>query len=213
MPQELSEALGHPQVWRGRSRIARRDTARATPSGHPSLDRVLPGGGWPLGALTEILASHPGVGEFSLLLPALAGVTSGGRCAVLVDPPWVPYPPAMHGHGVDLANLLVVRTGSGEQSRWACEQALRGAQGGVVLAWPQDRKDSFPQLRRLQLAARANRQTAFLFRPATAAGSASPSSLRVHLQADERHLHVSVLKSRGARPGTTARIRRVPAWA
>ena len=208
MSPTLREALDHPLVWRGCSRAVNPDARRATSSGHPQLDQVLPGGGWPLGALTEILTAQPGLGEVSLLLPALAHCTSTGRYAVLVDPPWVPYPPAMCGHGVDLAHILLVRTGSGEESLWACEQALRGAQGGMVLAWPRGRKNGFPHLRRLQLAARARRQTAFLFRPAEVAGSASPAGLRIHLHADEQHLHVTVLKSRGGRPGTAVRIRR-----
>ncbi|MEI8324881.1 MAG: hypothetical protein WCH44_05835, partial [Betaproteobacteria bacterium] len=41
-------------------------------SGHPALDAQLPGGGWPVGALTELLQMQSGTGEWGLLLPALA---------------------------------------------------------------------------------------------------------------------------------------------
>lgn len=200
--------LDHPAVWRGRSGNTAHNGLSTLPSGHDALDEILPGGGWPLGALTEILAPRPGLGEFSLLLPTLAGITAQGRYAVLVDPPWIPYPPAMRGHDVDLQRLLLVRTHDTAESLWACEQGLRAAHNGAVLAWPQDGKERFSQLRRLQLAARSSRQCAFLFRPAEAVGSASPAGLRLHLQADETHLEVSLLKGRGARPGTSVRLHR-----
>src|SRR5579862_5430764 len=41
-------------------------------SGFDELDRRLPRGGWPLGALIELLCFAPGIGELSLLLPAPA---------------------------------------------------------------------------------------------------------------------------------------------
>ena len=46
-------------------------------SGFPRLDAELPGGGWPRGALTELLAEHEGIGELGLLLPALAACGTG----------------------------------------------------------------------------------------------------------------------------------------
>ncbi len=197
----------HPDVWRGWQ--GRRD-APAVSTGHPGLDQVLPGGGWPVGALTELLASRPGLGELSLLLPMLAATTASGHSVLLVDPPWAPYPPAMCGHGVDLRHVMLVRTGSAGDSLWACEQALRGTHGGTVLAWPQEGTPGggFAQLRRLQLAAHANCQAAFLFRPASVAGSASPATLRIHLEADDRQLNLTLIKGSGIRPGTTVRLHR-----
>ena len=58
-----------PELWKGRCPNGAR---RTLPSGHARLDERLPGGGWPVGALTEIITPHPGLGELSLLLPALA---------------------------------------------------------------------------------------------------------------------------------------------
>ena len=86
-----------PNLWRGRLQ------SRPAPvlcTGHESLNQALPGGGWPLGALTEIHSTTTGSGEFSLLLPALAKATAGMQWAIMVDPPWIPYPPALHGRGV-----------------------------------------------------------------------------------------------------------------
>jgi len=176
------------------------------PTGHGGLDEWLPDGGWPLGDTIELLTGQPGLGELGLLLPALAQATSAGRWAVLVDPPWIPYPPALRGHGVDLGRVLLVRTRRPTDALWACEQTLSGLRGGMVLAWPSPAV-RFPQLRRLQLAARSGRQAVFLFRHSDAAAQAAPAALRLHLRVDDQTLQVSLLKGRGARPGSTVRLR------
>jgi hypothetical protein len=166
-----------PRLWRGQEPNCHQ---RTLSTGHERLDTHLPGGGWPVGAVTELLTSQPGLGEFSLLFPALAEISHNGQWLILVDPPWVPYPAALQGHGLALERLLLVRTDSARESLWACEQALHGIRGGAVLAWPED--VSFARLRRLQLAAEANAKLAFLFRPGQVLTSASPCALRLHLQ-------------------------------
>ena len=60
----------HPALWRG-SQLAR-GAQRVVPTGHDRLSRELPGGGWPRGALIELLTRQSGVGELRLLAPALA---------------------------------------------------------------------------------------------------------------------------------------------
>jgi protein ImuA len=208
MPASLPHALRHPLLWQGSRRHGRYPTLV---TGHERLDQVLPGGGWPLGALTELLVPRDGVGEFSLLLPTLARVSTQGGWVVLVDPPWTPYPPAMRGHGIDLQRLLVVDTKDADASLWACEQALRGVRGGVVLSWLRGERHraGFTHLRRLQLAARDGRKGAFLFRPLDDASKASPAALRLHLEAEERALQVTVLKCRGQRPGVRVRLQNI----
>ena len=194
---------GHPALWRGKQR---RHEQAVLATGHARLDQALPGGGWPLGDTVELLTARPGLGEFSLLLPALAQVTAAGRWALLVNPPWTPYPPTLCGHGVNLARLLLVQAPRAEDALWACEQALRGLHGGMVLAWapPTAR---FAQLRRLQLAARSGSKVAILFRAAGAAASATPAPLRLHLQAGGDELQLRVLKCRGAKPEGLIRLR------
>ena len=51
------------RVWQA-SRLAHAGAA-ALPTGFATLDAELPGGGWPAGALVELLADRPGVGEQS----------------------------------------------------------------------------------------------------------------------------------------------------
>jgi len=40
-------------------------------TGYPALSRDLPGGGWPAGALVDLLVRQTGVGELRLLRPPL----------------------------------------------------------------------------------------------------------------------------------------------
>ena len=196
-PTTLKQLLGAtPQLWKGQRP---NHSQRSLPSGHTRLDACLPGKGWPLGAVTELIARKPGLGEFSLLFPALAEIGQRGQWLILVDPPWIPYPAALHGHGLRLERLLLVRTQSKKESLWACEQALRGHRGGAVLAWPE--RIAFSHLRRLQLAAHEHGNLAFLFRPEHAANAASPAALRLQLEAGSQHsTRISVLKCRGSRP-------------
>ena len=56
----LNDILVRPDVWRGRLAEA---AVPALSSGFPVLDAELPGGGWPRGALTEILVDGVGLGE------------------------------------------------------------------------------------------------------------------------------------------------------
>jgi len=191
-----------PQLWTGRQ-FSRGQ--RTLPTGHARLDARLPGGGWPLGAVSEIIATNPGLGEFSLLFPALAELGGQHQWVVLVDPPWIPYPGSLQAQGLRLERLLLVRTRDEKDSLWACEQALCSGRGGAVLAWPQ--RVGFARLRRLQLAAEANAKLAFLFRPESALREASPAALRLHMAAGgPQDAALRVLKCRGSRPLEPIRI-------
>ena len=193
-----------PQLWKGR-RFSQGQSA--LPTGYARLDARLPGGGWPLGAVSEIIAASPGLGEFGLLFPALAELGGRGLWVVLVDPPWIPYPGSLRAQGLLLERLLLVRTRDAKDSLWACEQALCSGRGGAVLAWPQC--VGFARLRRLQLAAEATAKLAFLFRPASALREASPAALRLHMEADgPQDAALRVLKCRGSRPPEPTRIPR-----
>jgi len=59
-------------LWRAQERpCGASPLAAGLPTGHAELDRCLPGGGWPRQGLIEILTDRNGIGELSLLLPAL----------------------------------------------------------------------------------------------------------------------------------------------
>jgi protein ImuA len=204
----LSALLQRPDLWRGDTLA--QAAQEGVSSGFTELDEVLPGGGWPRGALTELLPQGTGFGEVSLLLPALAGLGAEAGWIVLVAPPWLPHAPAWQAVG--LARLLVVRAEPSE-APWACEQLLASGSLAALIAWlPQVHSQA---LRRLQLSLERRPSLAFVFRPAPAASRASPAPLRLSLTASERSLAVSILKRRGpplARPLSLA-VPRPLAWA
>ena len=199
----MSDLTSHPLLWRGKQ-VSHHIAALST--GHGALDAVLPGGGWPLGAVTELVNATAGCGELSLLLPALARLSRENHWISMIDPPWIPYPPALHGHGLALEKLLLIRTQNRGESLWACEQVVRGLPRGAVLAWPDGL--SFGEVRRLQLAAERTRKTVFLFHERKAANTSSPAALRLQLTAADGDLQIRVLKCRGQRPASGIRIRR-----
>jgi protein ImuA len=196
------DALAGGTVWRADELARNTGATRAT--GHAALDAALPGGGWPVGALVEVLQPQAGQGEWRLLLPALVMRTQPGQppgALVLVNPPHRPFVPGLAAQGLDAARLLVLQgpaLASDAAARvWACEQALRCAGVAAVLAWlPQVRPE---QLRRLQMAAHNFQQSLFVMRPLAAQHEASPAVLRLLLEAGEGAdaLTLRLLKRRG----------------
>ena len=200
--QGLPDITGQAAVWRA-DELAR-NVGATRPTGHAALDAVLPGGGWPVGALVEVLQPQAGQGEWRLLLPALGVGTPpapSGGALVLVNPPHRPFVPALAAQGLDASRLLVLQgpmlARDAAARVWACEQALRGAGVSAVLAWlPQVRPE---QLRRLQMAAQNFQQLLFVMRPLAAQQEASPAVLRLLLEPgeDADALTLRLLKRRG----------------
>lgn len=183
-----------PGVWRaGEIDLA---LPAGVSSGHARLDIELPGGGWPRGALTEILHDGSGLGEVSLLFGALKAVAGEGRAIAWINPPHLPYAPALASAGVPLDSCLVVRPASAEDVLWSIDQALRSGACGAALFWLPEKTD-YAWLRRLQMAAESGRTLAVLFRPASAAALATPAHLRALVTHHEGLLLVSLPKRRG----------------
>ena len=193
-------------VWRG-DELGSAD-AQVLATGHAALDAELPGGGWPVGALTEVLLSAPDAHVWQLLLPVLArAVGTRKGPVVLIGAPHEPFGPALAAGGLPSESLMWVggerleraRSVSQQQQQshmWACEQALRCADVSAVLAWlPQARVG---ELRRLQLAAAQHEGLLFVFRPESVAQTASPARLRIQLvSAEGGRMDVHLLKRRG----------------
>ncbi|SBT06075.1 SOS cell division inhibitor [Candidatus Accumulibacter aalborgensis] len=190
----LAQILERSDVWRGDT-LARAPLP-GVPTGFAELDRELPGGGWPRGGLTELLPVRRGVGELSLLLPALARLSSDELAwLVCVAPPHPLYAPALHACGVDLSRLLVA-SAPGRDAAWACERSLAADGVGAVVAWLPEAQTT--SLRRLQLAAEASRTLLFVFRPAACASQSSPAPLRLLLEGEGEQLVIHLLKRRGS---------------
>ena len=193
----LAEVLARGDIWRGDALAAL--PGRCIPSGHAALDEELPGGGWPCGNLTEFLVDRSGIGELSLLLPALARLTADGGWLALVAPPWLPHAPAWQAAGIAPERLVVVH--AGKEAPWCIEALLASGGFAGVLAWPGQGLDA-RGLRRLQVAAEGRPVFAALWRAASAAMAPSPAPLRIALGLDQSErapgrLALHILKRRG----------------
>jgi hypothetical protein len=199
----LQQLINQGRLWRGHNPAGSLpDTvAPGIASGYPTLDHALPFAGWPRGALSEILHSEPGQGELQLLLPALAALSHTQRYIVFIDPPWVPYAPALAAAGIQLPFFISISRLNDADRNWALEQSLRAGQCGAVLVWP--RRDlNNKTLRRLQLAAEAGDSCGFLLRHPRFRDQHSPAALRLQLYAREsanqtETIKVEIIKCRG----------------
>lgn len=191
----LASVLEIPGVWRGLVN----QRVQALPTGHAGLDALLPGGGLPCGALTELLHAKPGVGELSLILPIMARLTQAGSRAVLMAPPYIPYAPALAQAGVVLPRLVVMQPPSQDEVPWGFEQSLHAGVFGMVVAWGQ--RTTSEALLRLQRAAENANSMGILMRPLSAAAQASHAALRLCLRPTPQGTDIEVLKCRGGPTG------------
>lgn len=194
MSKTIDELLHEvPGIWRG-SGVS---VAPVESTGYTVLDGLLPGGGWPVGALTELIVLTDGIGELRLLMPALCRICSKGRYIVLTQPPYTPYAPALMQAGIPIEKLLWIAPDHEVDAHWAAEQALRDGSVGGVLLWT--KTNSIASLRRLQLAASEGYSSVFVYRPRQYLCNASPASLRLVLSASSTKdaLHIEVVKARG----------------
>lgn len=198
--QALAAAMPHA-LWRGNTLGAHAPSGIAT--GYAALDAELPGDGWPPSMLTELLWAQQGSGEFRLLSPVLSRLTQAGKTIVLLAPPHPVFAPALAQAGIDISEILLIRSDKPADRLWAIEQVLKSGNFAALLCWlPQARPE---HLRRLQLAAAGSEGLAFVFRPAAARHESSPAPLRLSCQADSAGtLAIDVFKRRG--PAATAPV-------
>jgi hypothetical protein len=184
--------LDHPAIWRARDALKRQVPAQ--PTRHVALDGLLPGGGWPVGVLSEILLPQPGFGEMALLAPMLAERCGLGHRIVFVHPPMPPYAPALAQMRIDLSRVLWLDTANTRDALWSAEQVLASRTPAVVLIWAEADERA---LRRLALAVEGSQSIAILFRSPTVAANVSPAALRLCLEAPWPDGPLKIIKARG----------------
>jgi hypothetical protein len=182
----------HPSLWRAsqlaRGRISTIDT------GYPALSAELPGGGWPVSSLVEILAQTYGCGEMRLIAPALAKLAGP---VLLVGPPAEPSAHGLAYAGISPERLILVRSQNSRDQLWSAEQALAAGTCAAIMLWQKHaRTDS---LRRLLLAARSSTSLFFVMRNLCDARDASPAELRIAIRPAEAGASVEILKRKGPR--------------
>jgi protein ImuA len=192
-PQDI-----HPALWRA-SQLSR-GPGRYTGTGYPAVDIELPGGGWPVDSLIDILIPRAGIGEIQLLRAALSNGDT--RPIVMIEPPHRPVAGAWAAGDDQASRLIWVRAARDADALWAAEHTLKSGAFAAVLLWQASMRTV--TARRLHLAAQAGDTLCALFRPLGAARQASPAPLRVMLWPDEQGVNLHILKRRGGGPGAHA---------
>ncbi len=214
MNASLDTLLQRPDIWRFGQLPSR--TRASISTGFTALDQALPDRGWEQGALTEVLSNEQGIGELSLLMPALSQVSQSGKGIVLVAPPFIPFPTAWAAHGINLQHVVMVRAREQDQL-WAMEQAARAGGCGMVIGWPANQHGlglNYPALRRLHVAATAGGSTLILYRHLPAADEASPAPTRMAVSARNGYLQCRLIKRRASLLSTELTLPIYPAhWA
>jgi protein ImuA len=189
----LIEPASLPNVWRV-PELAQAQEA-VVPTGHAALDAQLPGGGWPVGSMVEVLQARAGPHVWQLLLPGLAAaLREKAGPVVLVAAPFDPFGPSLGAQGLPGERLLCVKADKPAPRLWATEQCLRCADVVAVLAWLPKSKSA--ELRRLHMAAQQHDKLLFVLRGLDARQDSSPARVRLLAEGVDS-LQLRILKRRG----------------
>jgi protein ImuA len=163
-------------------------------TGYVKLSGQLPGGGWPLGTMTELLLQQPGVGEMRLLGPAMIAMSTK-RSIALVAPQQVPNAHGFAHMGIAPSHLMWLMPAKSSDALWSAEQILRAGSYGALVLWQQHvRAES---LRRLLLAAQSSEMLFIVVRPLARAQDSSPAPLRLAVRPAADGVAVEIIKRKG----------------
>ena len=185
----LAADLDIPSVWRASELSG--ESLPTLDTGYAKLNRELPGGGWPQGAMVEVLQPQAGQHEWGLLAPVLAALQASSEKSrsapawlVLTGAPYLPFGPALRARQISMQRLLCIHPnpepGQAPALLWATREALLCADVAAVLAWLPEARSA--HLRRLQIAAHTHNKLLFVFRPLRARHESSPAPLRLLLE-------------------------------
>ncbi len=163
---DLKESIQHPQK-------------RTLSTGYAALDIMLPHGGWPVGAITEIFCPENNDFALPLVLPALASLSQTQRWLTLVSPPNAPSPQQLRAAGIDLSHMLMIHPHATTNGLWAVEQALRAGTSSAVLSWVSN--TDHRAMQDLRGAALAGNSCGLVFRPEWSIEQPGANNLRLRL--------------------------------
>ncbi len=214
----LQKIMRRPDIWKGRNGPVVRNSSVST--GYKKLDEQLLHKGWPLKGLIEFQQQVFGNGEWHLLLPSLrALLQQEPGCLALINPPAIPYAPALTQQGIDLTRVLVIDPQQKKDWLVSVREVLAANCCVALLCWEPQQRLLYPELRKIQLAVSQSGTLCFLLRstpkltlkqnfraPSSQtsnqakgrAYSASPAVLRLVLQNHEAGLEVHIDKQRGS---------------
>lgn len=182
------------RLWRAKEWQQTKIAALST--GYSALDNLLPGNGWPLGAITEILYEKRGIGELRLVLPALAQISQhDNRWQLWLNPPLQPNAPALQQWQLDVRRLLVSQARNANDLCHSLEKSLQsgGCQGALV--WVEQLDKAL--MRRIQLAAENSNAPVFFLRPKRFSNQPSVAALRIAMTSNQQ---IHILKRRAGWP-------------
>ncbi|TCS38898.1 translesion DNA synthesis-associated protein ImuA [Reinekea marinisedimentorum] len=168
----------------------------AVSSQYAKLDEYLPGHGWPIGAITEVLFCSTGQGELRLLLPALAQLSQqDDRWQLWLNPPFIPCAPSLTNWGFNTQRVILAQTHNANDSCHCLEKSLQTNGCQAVVAWLG--KFDKALMRRLQLAAESAHVPVFLLRSSKFEHQPSVAALRLLMG---EHGRIDILKRRAGWP-------------
>jgi hypothetical protein len=141
-------------------------------TGLEAIDRLLPAGGFQLGAIHEVLtgdeaepAARPRLYRLAMTFAMTVARAAADEGAIVwCDPKrWV-YPPALAQRGIGLDRVYLLRAGNPRDEMWAVTQCLRCKGVRAVIAAAMRLSDI--EARRLQLAVEHGGGVGILMRPA-----------------------------------------------
>ncbi|MEH6558099.1 MAG: translesion DNA synthesis-associated protein ImuA [Oceanicoccus sp.] len=197
----VEQLIQDSRLWRGKHYRDEHSqpSKNSISSGIAQLDQQLHWRGWPLHSSSELLCEHWGIGELSLLMPLLKQVSLKGRIA-WINPPFIPYPPALSAQGVIPEQCLLLYPSKPDQW-WAAEQALNSSAFAIVMTWFTQQASHATPYRRLQAAAEKGHCLHFNFCPLQSKQQSSPARLRMQLSTSVSQLAIEVLKQPGGWAG------------
>lgn len=194
----LEQLLRRGDVWRGHSRVFL--PQEVVSSGFDECNKVLLNGGWPRSKLIECYLQHDAhAGEWLLFTPSITALCQEVKEGffVLLNPPAIPFAPALIQAGLPLNQLLVAHSKNKKDFLACFIEFTRSAHCLVLLAWQTSYTLNYTELRKCQLACAEGKALYTLFRPMHSKMQSSPSPLRLTLQFTETALELEIFKQQG----------------
>ena len=182
----------NPHIWLGDE--AHPEGVTGSPTGYPSLDAILPGGGWPKNALVEVITPHWNTTEMQLLLPHMKKVTEQQQWVLLVLPPFMSDMSVLINAGIDMNYVMIIDADTPYLDAVEnIEKSLQSQNCSLVLMWLNHLPN--PIMRRFQLAAHSGKTSGIIFRHYKTGNF--PSALQIQLKHFQHGVHAHIIKARG----------------
>jgi len=191
--KSISKLLDNGNIWQG---SLRRTVTNAVSTGYKVLDENLFYSGWPQGGVSELLSKHRGGGEIRLLSPLLSRLSQQTGQICWVNPPFVPYAPALALSGIDVRKLVIVAPKTPKALIWSAIQAMTSNACSAVLVWL-PKKEMTKEMRQLNLAAKKGNCWGVVLRDSCFAEHTSPSVLRIKMETINNKYQLSIIKQPG----------------